>query len=151
VSGEPVQSSGRNEPGVLSLGGKRGRLFHGSFSYEGANSALDARPYALRDIGIARPDYGSHRYSLSLGGPIAFSRAAARKARTSFSISYSSSRSASAFSELAVVPNEQERNGDFSATTSAGHPVQIFDPLTGQLFSQSRIPRERISPVASAL
>ncbi len=154
VSGKPVQSSEPNDPFLLKS--KSHRLLHGTLSYSGENSALNARPYALRDADTTEPDYASHYYSLSLTGPIAFSRAAARNAHTSLSVTYSGSRTASAFSQLAVVPTEQERNGDFSATTvgsglSAGHPVQIFDPLTGQLFPQSRIPSDRISPVASAL
>ncbi len=156
VSGKPAQSTENKDPSPFLPGGKRGGLMHGSFSYTGANSALDARPYALREAEIAKPDYASHNYSASLTGPIAFSRAAARNARTSFSFTYSGSRTGSAFSEWAVVPTEQERNGDFSATTAtsgprAGNPVQIFDPLTGQPFPQNRIPLERISPVASAL
>src|SRR5262249_2725294 len=99
LSGAPVQSESRTEPGRLSLGSKRRRLLHGSFLYEGASSALDAKPYALRGAETAKPDYASHRYSFSLGGPIAFSRASAQNARTSFSISYSGSRTGSAFGE----------------------------------------------------
>ena len=51
-----------------------------------------------------------------------------------------------------TMPTTAMRNGDFSAVTNtAGQPVIIYDPLTGQPFQGNRIPAGRISPVAAAM
>lgn len=51
-----------------------------------------------------------------------------------------------------LMPTSAERRGDFSQTTNtAGQPVVIYDPLTGQPFQGNQIPANRINPVAAAM
>lgn len=50
------------------------------------------------------------------------------------------------------VPTLAERQGDFSASIdSAGLPVTVKDPLTGQAFPGNRIPQERFSPYGPSI
>ncbi len=54
------------------------------------------------------------------------------------------------------MPTLLERQGDFSATTYrtgplAGSTVQIFDPVTGAAFTDSRIPQEALNPTSLGL
>jgi len=49
-----------------------------------------------------------------------------------------------------ILPTNAMRAGDFSGlTNSAGQPVVIYDPLTGQPFPGNRIPAARINPVSA--
>src|ERR1051326_717495 len=50
-----------------------------------------------------------------------------------------------------LLPTQAEINGDFSATTASGKPVNIFDPLTHQQFAGNKIPANRLNPVALAM
>ena len=52
------------------------------------------------------------------------------------------------FRNSATVPTEAERNGDYSRTIFKGKPVTIKDPLSGLMFPNAVIPKDRLSPIA---
>jgi hypothetical protein len=125
---------------------------HGYLFYEAGNSALDASPYALNGIPVAKPNYAKNSFGAGVGGVLPW----LKKGTTSLFASYSGHRSANPYSGFATVPDATLRAGDFSGVRvpvgpAAGQPVTIYDPETGQPFAGNRIPLDRMKPAALAL
>lgn len=120
---------------------RQGR-YHGGAYYNGANSALDASPYALHGLAADKPEYAQSAFGASFGGPPPFGD----KQRTFFFVDYSGGRSGRPFNSFATVATKDVRDGDFSAGTQI-----IYDPATGQPFPGNRIPVARMSAAARGL
>jgi hypothetical protein len=92
--------------------------------------------------GIPKADSTYYLGGGYFGGPIL-------KNRTFFFFASENYHDAQTRNASEIMPTQRERNGDFSQTTnSAGAPVIIYDPLTGQPFPGNQIPANRINPVA---
>jgi hypothetical protein len=111
--------------------------FHGSLWDYFRNDTLDARSFFASQVSRLR----YNQFGGAAGGPIVRSKAFFFFAFQGLQ-NYTQSLVSSAFP-----PTAQERSGDLSRTLGAS-PV---DPLTGQLFPNSLIPRSRMDPVALKL
>ncbi len=149
---------GGGPPPVLFLGRGAGRLNfntpHGSVYYSAGNGALNATPYALPGQATTNPAYMQNRFGASIGGPLTIPKVYKGGTRTFFFANYNGSRSSNPFDQYAIVPTEDERNGNFSATTirSPGGvqtPVTIINPATGLPFANNTL--TQINPAAQAL
>ncbi|MGH9161762.1 MAG: carboxypeptidase regulatory-like domain-containing protein [Vicinamibacteraceae bacterium] len=118
--------------------------FRGSLFEYFRDKALDTREFFAE----AKPEDNQHEYGFTLGGPI-------RRNRTFFFVAYDGYRDRrDTPSQLASIPTDAQRRGDFS-----GLPVPIYDPATTRPnpngtgfvrdpFPGNIIPRERISPIS---
>jgi len=131
---------GRSVGGVVNVVTKSGaNALHGSAFEFVRNRRLNARNFFEPDT----TPLVQNQFGASLGGPI-------RRDKMFFFGSYQGFRRRTAdFRDVALVPTEAERAGDFSrSVTGTGAPVVIRDPLTRQPFPNARIPLERHSRVA---
>ncbi len=89
--------------------------FHGTAFEFLRNSALDAEPY-FQTSGV-NPALKQNQFGATLGGPVI-------KNKTFFFFAWQSSRLRNASPQLATVPTEAEKSGDFEGLAS------IYDPAT---------------------
>jgi hypothetical protein len=125
---------------------------HFNVSYQEANSALDATPYALHGLAAAKPEYAQNTFSAGLGATLPWGK---KTATTSLYGSYTGNRSGNPFSGFATLPTAAMRAGDFSGLPalpgSAGPPLTIYDPVSGAPFASNQVPFDRMNPAALAL
>jgi trimeric autotransporter adhesin len=126
-------------------------LFRGNAGLTVDNSGLNARSYSFTGQNTREPSYNRLTASLTLSGPLLipflFEQNAPR-----FFFSYQRTQNRNVVTTPGRMPTAAERQGDFSRTlTALGQPVKVFDPFTGIPFGANQVPRERISPQASAL
>ena len=130
--------------GVVVTTKRGGNSYNGSAFYDFNANELNALTYNQKRAGTERSDpnadTSSHRWGLSMGGPIA-------KGKTFFFANYEGSTQKEIYGgDRANVPTEAMRNGDFS-----GANFTIKDPLTGQAFPGNVIPPNRIDPTAQKI
>lgn len=118
--------------------------FHGSAYEFLRNDIFDGRNYFS---GGVKPELRQNQFGATLGGPI-------RKNRTFFFGSYEGTRIRRGFTQTALVPNQQERGGDFSdllqIPSSEGGAVTVVNPVTGTPFPGNII-NTPLSPIATAI
>ncbi len=137
--------------GTLNMGYKSGtNEFHGSAFWFLRNDAFDARNFfnTSDKTPLQRNMMGG-----TVGGPLG-----RKDGSTFFFLSYEATRTRQNTTNIATVPTNQMRDGDFSEVTARN---RIFDPLTstrdeaGRLvrepFSNNAIPGARFSPQGRAL
>jgi hypothetical protein len=125
-------------------------LYNGGIGLIFDNSSLDARPFSLSGQNTPKPAYNRITGVATLGGPLRIPHFLQKG--LNFFVAYLWTRSAEATTQSALMPNTEERGGDFSQALNAlGQPVQIFNPATGLPFSGNVIPPSQISPQARAL
>jgi hypothetical protein len=132
---------------------------------------LAANDFFGNSRGQGRPFSFSNRPGVSIGGPVWIPKLYNGKDKTFFLFGYEGirdSRPRFDAGNSVYVPTAALRNGDFSCVPlSASQPcvaITIFDPLTrvntgtatnpvwtGTAFANSRIPADRISPVAKKI
>ncbi len=153
---------GRGGGGFGGPGGFGGRGFnfrklkpnvpHGAIFWNGGNSAIDARDFAIRGQEIGQPDYGSNHFGLTFVGAPYIPRLLTHDQKDFLFFTFATQRASSPFDQYGTVPTAAERDGNFSGlTTPSGLPVTVYDPQTGQPFPNNIIPAPRISPQARAL
>ncbi|HZT73156.1 MAG TPA: TonB-dependent receptor [Terriglobales bacterium] len=122
---------------------------HGSLYYSLADSALDARPFALTGVPAPKPAFLQQRFGFAVGSPLVIPKLV-NSPKTFVFLNVTGNHSSSPFTAFSTVPTVAERAGDFSgATTRAGQPIVLYDPATGQPLANDAVPA--ISPVAQAL
>lgn len=122
-------------------------LYHGGLGVRLDNSALDARPFSLSGLNTPKANYNRVTSVVTLGGPLKIPLLF--RHGPNFFVSYQWTRNRDDSIQSALVPDLAERQGDFSHELNPqGHPVQIFNPATGQPFSGNQVP---ISSQAQAL
>jgi hypothetical protein len=122
---------GSSGSGVVNIVTKSGNnSVHGSLFEFLRNGDLNARNFfAPTQDTLKRNQFGG-----SVGGPIV-------KDKLFYFTSYQGTRTTSApAGQVAFVPTQAERNGDFSALST-----QLTDPVTGTPFDHNQIPRSRLS------
>jgi hypothetical protein len=144
-------NSGAAQPTVGNVPRPTGiRLFRGQLSFEGANSAWDARPYSLTGLRPDKPDTSRLNASVMVQGPFRIPGLMRTNRNMLLQYNRTSNNGANTLSEF--MPTVLQRNGDFSQTLDAfGNPVRLVDPVTGLPFEGNRIPDDRVSPQAAAL
>lgn len=132
---------------------------HGSgFEYL-RNDKFDARGFFAPTAPINR----QNEFGVSIGGPIVLPKVYNGRNRTFFYFVYDGFRyRSSAANTLMTLPTAAQRQGDFSALTKGGGPLQIFDPASTAAnpsgsgfirtaFANALIPATRVSKVAASL
>jgi hypothetical protein len=123
--------------GVIQISSKSGtNSFHGNAYEYFRNTDLDANDWFSTRENLGRSPLHQNLYGANIGGP-----ALRNKLFFFFSWEHESLLSASPIS--ATVPTTAELSGDFS-----GDPQIIYDPATGEPFSENRIPSNRIDQTA---
>ena len=137
---QPYDASfGRNAGGQINVVLKSGTNdFHGSLYEFHRNQFFDARNFfAPAD---SDPKYIRNQFGFSLGGPV-------RRDKTFFFGDYEGTRAREGVTRVTNVPTLAERNGDFSQSL-LGCPRNF---LTGQPFTDCRVPQEFQHPVGRAI
>ena len=125
---------------------------HGAVYWSGGNSALDAKPFAIRGQDQTQPGYSSNRFGFTLAGaPYVPKLMKAPSSKDFIFLNMSGQRSSSPYDQFGTVPTLAERAGDFSGlTNSQGQQVTIYDPATGLPYPNNTI-TGGFSPQAQAL
>ena len=115
-----------------------------------SNSALDARPYSLTGLDTPKPEFSDVTMNLAVGGPLKIRHSLQDDPR--LFLGYQWTRNHSDSTQSTVVPTLLEREGNFSQSVNAeGQPVTIYDPATGQQYSNNTLLPGDITDQASAL
>ena len=135
-------------PFILGGGGRgRGRFNsnqpHGSVYYDVQDGALNASPFSVTGQPTSKPDFISHRFGASLGGPLNIPKIYNGGTKTFFFANYNGSRGETPFDEFSTVPTLAERAGDFNGVAT------VVDPGTGVPFTNDTLPQ--INPAAQGL
>jgi outer membrane receptor protein involved in Fe transport len=109
--------------------------FHGDLFEFFRNYAIDARNY-FSPSPLPQNILKQNQYGATFGGPVVHDK-------TFFFLSYEGLRSIQESPGTAVVLTPQQRQGNFSASTTP-----IIDPTTGTQFAGNIIPANRIDPVS---
>ena len=131
---------------------------HGSVSWNGSNSALNAEPFSLTGQPQTQPASGTNRFSISFMSSPYIPGKTKPSGKDTLYLTLSGTRSSSPQDYYGTVPTVAERAGDFSA---AGLPT-IYNPATGLQFvskgnpgiadgTPNVIPAGLIAPQATAL
>jgi hypothetical protein len=132
---------GHSTGGVIVMSTRSGsNAFHGTIFESFRNDALDARNV----FAASKPPINLNQFGGTFGGPV-------RRSKTFFFGSWERTRQLTSETVLSTVPTLRNRAGDFSDLRStAGAPVAVYDPATGQPFPGNVIPGYQIDPVARA-
>ena len=135
--------------GPVQVVGNRGRRngrdqIRGSVFYTEGNSALNAAPYSVSGQSLVKPDSDTKSFGFNLGGPMPGKVFA--NSNTSFFINYTGMRNNVATTAFGILPDDQQRAGNFAGISNI-----IYDPTNGTPFSANLIPSSRISTVAQGL
>jgi len=148
-----VKGKNRAPADAAAFGTQRNKgAYFANISFQLSNSALDARSYSVTGANIPKPSYGQGRGGINFGGPIYIPKLLSAQKRVGFTVDYQRTRShTGTISQAVNMPTALERTGDFSQTLIQGAPVTIYDPNTGQPFSQNRIPMAQLNQTSLAL
>lgn len=160
-------SIGRQAGATINMTSKSGaKDYHGSAYEFNQNNFLNARQFNLNLTNAVNPPIRLNQWGFTLGGPAWIPKLYNGKRKTFFFIEYEGLRNKNPQGGFASLPNQAERNGDFSqAFTSQvtnGQrqiiPYTIYDPqsinpTTGNRtpFPNNTIPTGRISPIALSI
>ena len=134
--GQARQFGNRRQPAAI----------HGMFFFTLGNSALNAKPFSLNGNELPQPAYASARFGVVLGGPLLIPKVV-KDSKTNFFVNYFGTRARNPATEIATVPTELEREGNFSQAAQSGGPVQLFSPK----FTGNIIPTSLLNPIAQKL
>ena len=140
--------------GPVTLRGGRGMNFnqpHGSIYYSANDSVFNAAQFSLTGVPTPNPGYLQQRFGVALGGPLNIPHIYHGGSKTFFFVHYNGTLGDTPYSAFSTVPTELERSGNFSQTLVNGQGVQIYNPQTGQMFSNATIPQNMISSSAKSL
>lgn len=149
---------GRNSAAQVNVVTRQGTNdFHGSAYDYLRNRVLDARNYF--DTAATQDRLVRNQFGFSFGGPVL-------RDKTFFFASTDWFRDREGLTQQSTVPTQAEESGDFSALCQTGFnssgvcnlppnpnpqnlsAVQLYNPLSGQPFTDNKIPSSDISPVA---
>ncbi|MDR3723149.1 MAG: TonB-dependent receptor [Terracidiphilus sp.] len=129
---------------------------HGSFFWQGSNSALDAQNFSLTGLKEAKPASGTNRFGITFMSAPYIPGWTKPSGKDTVFLTLSGQRSSTPQDSYATVPTVDERGGNFSAS---GLPP-IYDPTTQRQFAAPNasgtltnniIPSTRIAAQATAL
>jgi hypothetical protein len=125
---------------------------HGAIFWNGGNSALDAKDFALRGQPIGQPNYSSNHFGLTVVGSPYIPHLIEHDTKDFVFFTFAGQRSTTPFDQYGTVPDAAERSGNLSElTTPNGLPITIYNPATGQPYPNNTVPQSSISPQAEAL
>ena len=137
---QPRQFGNRRQPNGI----------HGMVFFNLTNSALNAKPFSITGLDVPQPAYAQSRFGFVAGGPLVIPKLV-KDPSTTFFISYFGTRARNPQTEVATVPTELERQGNFSQSVQSNGPVQLYDPSTHQPFAGNIIPASLLNPISQKL
>lgn len=137
---------GGNSGAIVNVVSRRGaNKIHGSIFEFLRNDNLDARNFFSTDVApLTRNQFG-----LILSGPVVLPGYDGHN-KTFWMFSYEDTRLRTGISSTSLVPNEQERTGDFSGVTDPSFKG-IVEPFSKERFPNNTIPQSLINPVGKKL
>lgn len=121
-------------------------LYTGGFAIHEGNAVLDARPYSLTGLQLAKAQFNQFTGVATLGGPLRIPHLLPRGPY--FNVAYEWTRDSNQDTLTGLVPTAAERLGDLSGLLDPqGQPLIVIDPATGLPFP-GPLP---VSPQAQAL
>ncbi len=152
---------GRLSGGAVTLITRSGtNEFHGSAYEFFRNNKLNANDWNSNRFGRGVGVFHDNVFGFSFGGPVWIPKVYKGRDKTFFFVNYEGTRHSEGSNAVtAGVPTALERQGDFSQSLiDQGQPVQLFDPLTGNIaadgrvvrdpFPSNQIPQSRFNPIA---
>ncbi len=134
---------GKFAGGVTNLSTKSGtNAVHGEVYEYVRNRIFNANDYFLNATGKPRPPWVQNQFGTNIGGPVRLPRYDGRN-RAFWFASWEGFRLRTGEQFTASVPTPGERNGDFSAISTA-----IVDPCAGQINAQGACPGSNLIPTA---
>jgi hypothetical protein len=148
--GGPGQRGDRNQQPRQFGNRRQPNGIHGMVFFNLTNSALNARPFSITGLDVPQPAYAQSRFGVVAGGPLVIPKLV-KDPSTTFFISYFGTRARNPSTQVATVPTELERQGNFSQSIQSNGPVQLYDPSTHQPFAGNIIPTSRLDPISQKL
>lgn len=149
--GPMIIGGGRGGRGFGNFRNFRADQPHGALFWTGGDSALNAKPFALRGQPIEQPSYNSNRFGATLVGEPFIPHLMKPRSNDFIFLTLSGQRTTSPFNQYGTVPTALERTGNFSDLSNAqGQLIRIYNPATGQPFPDNTI-NTPLSPEALAL
>jgi hypothetical protein len=151
------RAGGRGPNGVTAFGNRAGRgrgpQWQASVNYNFENSALNARPYsfATSTVQPVKASTAENRLGFTLGGPIMVPKTKINIRNSRWNLNVSGARDRNGSNPTSSLPTADLRGGDFSSLLANTVPIVIYDPLTGQPFTNNIIPQSRIDTAAAGL
>ncbi len=151
---------GRLSGGAVTLVTRSGtNEFHGSAYEFFRNDKLNANDWNSNRFGRKKGVFHDNVFGGTFGGPVRIPKVYNGRDKTFFFINYEGTRRRTGSNaQLASVPTELERQGDFTQTLiDNGRPAVIHDPLTARMsgarvlrdaFPGNRLPASRIDPLS---
>lgn len=134
---------GKFSGGVTNLSTKSGtNSVHGEVYEYLRNRIFNANDYFLNATGKPRPPWVQNQFGANIGGPVRLPRYDGRNRAFLFA-SWEGFRLRTGEQFTASVPTPAERNGDFSAISTA-----IMDPCAGQVNAQGACPDSNVTATA---
>jgi len=114
-------------------------LYTGGFAATESNSALNAQPYALSGIAVAKSAYNDFTGIAALQGPIKIPHLLPRG--PNFFISYQWTRNSNSATIPGLVPTQAEQSGNLAGLTNAlGQAVTVYQPGTNTPYTNNKVP-----------
>ena len=148
--GGPGQRGDRNQQPRQFGNRRQPNGIHGMVFFNLNNSALNAKPFSITGLDVPQPAYAQSRFGFVAGGPLVIPKLV-KDPSTTFFISYFGTRSRNPSTQVATVPTELERQGNFSESIQSNGPVQLYDPSTHQPLAGNIIPASRLDPISQKL
>ncbi len=138
---------GRSSGATVSLVTNSGSgVIHGAAYGYFRNEDMDANNYFNNVLGKSRPEDRYNLFGGKLSGPLGFTKARRKDARTFFFVNYEGLIQASPYNITSTVPYGAYAAGNFSAS-----PTPVYDPGTKAPFPGNVIPPTLIDPAAQKI
>jgi hypothetical protein len=155
---------GRTGGGIVTMVTKSGtNAVHGSVYEFFRNSVLDANSFFNNARNVQRGSFKRNEFGATMGAPIVIPKLYDGRNRSFIFLEYQGRQQSSSATNVATLPTELERMGDFSNTrNAAGQVITNYNPFStredpnrpGQFirdpFPGNRIPQNLLNPVALA-
>ena len=119
---------------------------HYSFYDTFSDSALNARPYSLKEANPAKIPSWNERFGGNMGGPLKIPRVYNGTEKTFFFVNYQLAWSRNPVDQFATVPTDAERSGNF-----ADRNAQLYDPATHASWGSAIPSSAPLNPTALSL
>jgi len=145
----PYSSEYGRSPGAAVVVTTKGgtNQFHGTAYEYARNNMFDANDFFSNRAHLSKPQNNQNQFGGSLGAPILHDRLFGF-------FNYEGTRIHRGVLRTSTVPLANERAGDFSPAAAAANGVTyptIYNPTTGQPFSNNQIPAGSIDPYAAKI
>ena len=128
-----------------------GNAYHGSLFEFLRNDEFDAKPYAFTSNAPVKSPFKWNQWGFEIDGPVRIPKLFNGKDKMFFLVNDEWFKQRRNFNGTYNVPTAAMYGGDFSALTSGGALVPIYDPTTKALFPGNVIPSSRFDATSKKL